>query len=239
MLCRSRWSRLIAAGAAAASLALLAPPSVEAQYFGRNNPQYRTFDFQVLQTEHFDIYYYPEEEEAVRDAARMAERWYDAALAHSRTTSSSERQPLILYASHPHFQQTNILGGPDRRGHGRRDRAFKQRVIMPFAHTYEETDHVLGHELVHAFQYDISGWAARRAGSRRRRALPGAALVHRGDGRVPLVGPVDAHTAMWLRDAALRARSPRIEQLTPTRASSPTAGATRSGPTSAAAGATR
>jgi hypothetical protein len=45
-----------------------------AQYFGRNKVQYRSFDFRVLRTEHFDIYYYPEEEVAARDAARMAER---------------------------------------------------------------------------------------------------------------------------------------------------------------------
>ena len=47
-----------------------------AQYFGRNKVQYRTFDFRVLKTPHFDIYFYPEEEAAARDAARMAERWY-------------------------------------------------------------------------------------------------------------------------------------------------------------------
>ena len=47
-----------------------------AQYFGRNKVQYERFDFKVLATEHFDIYYYPEEEAAVRIAARMAERWH-------------------------------------------------------------------------------------------------------------------------------------------------------------------
>lgn len=40
-----------------------------AQYFGRNKVQYEKFDFKVLSTEHFDIYYYPEEEAAVRLAA--------------------------------------------------------------------------------------------------------------------------------------------------------------------------
>src|SRR5690606_7536404 len=53
-----------------------------AQYFGRNKVQYDDFDFQVIRTEHFEIYYYPEEEQAARDAARMAERWYRR---HSRT----------------------------------------------------------------------------------------------------------------------------------------------------------
>jgi hypothetical protein len=41
-----------------AALAAFASP-VEAQYFGRNKVQYESFDFKVLKTEHFDIYYYP------------------------------------------------------------------------------------------------------------------------------------------------------------------------------------
>jgi hypothetical protein len=47
-----------------------------AQYFGQNKIQYRTFKFEVLKTEHFDIHFYPEEAQAAREAARMAERWY-------------------------------------------------------------------------------------------------------------------------------------------------------------------
>ena len=46
----------------------------EAQYFGRNKVRYDHLDFRVLKTDHFDIYYYPEEEEATRHAARMAAR---------------------------------------------------------------------------------------------------------------------------------------------------------------------
>ncbi len=48
----------------------------EAQYFGRNRVRYRTFDFRILKTEHFNIYYYPSEREAIEMTARMAERWY-------------------------------------------------------------------------------------------------------------------------------------------------------------------
>jgi WD40 repeat protein len=35
--------------------------------------------------------------------------------------------------------------------------AFKRRIVLPLAGPLEATDHVLGHELVHAFQYDITG----------------------------------------------------------------------------------
>jgi hypothetical protein len=37
---------------------LFAPGLLSAQYFGRNKVQYNTFDFKLIQTEHFDVYYY-------------------------------------------------------------------------------------------------------------------------------------------------------------------------------------
>src|SRR5215218_10168265 len=56
---------------------LFAPPArAQGGYFGQNKVQYHTFKFQVLKTDHFDIYYYAEEAQAARMAARMAERWY-------------------------------------------------------------------------------------------------------------------------------------------------------------------
>ena len=76
--------------------ALLAPAAAQAQYFGRNQVRYRTFEFQVLKTDHFDIYYYPEEREAIERAAPMAERWY-ARLSRLLCHTFSSRQPDILY----------------------------------------------------------------------------------------------------------------------------------------------
>ena len=47
-----------------------------AQYFGRNKVQYKEFKFEVLKTEHFDVYFYEEERESAARVGRMAERWY-------------------------------------------------------------------------------------------------------------------------------------------------------------------
>ena len=57
-------------------VALLRSWPASSQYFGQNKVQFQTFDFQVLKTEHFDIYFYPREQEGAALAARMAERWY-------------------------------------------------------------------------------------------------------------------------------------------------------------------
>ena len=195
---------------ALAGLALTLSPaaSAGAQDFGRNNVRYETFDFQVLKTEHFDVYYYPAEEQAVRHAARMAERWY-ARLSRVLNHQIVQRQPLILYETHPHFWQTNTLGGGVGEGTGGATEVFKRRIVMPFAGSLAETDHVLGHELVHAFQYDVTG----RRGSQLPTAVQMPLWFIEGMAEYLSVGPVDPHTAMWMRDAARRERLPTIRQL--------------------------
>ena len=82
--------------------ASLATPA-QAQYFGHNKVQYENFNFKVLHTAHFDLYYYPEEQAAAGIAARMAERWY-ARLSAVMHHPLSGRQPLILYATQAQFQ---------------------------------------------------------------------------------------------------------------------------------------
>lgn len=188
----------------------VAPSS--AQYFGRNKVQYERFDFKVLATEHFDIHYYPEEEAAVRLAARMAERWY-ARLSTVLRHELRGRQPLILYAAHPHFQQTNVLAGEIGEGTGGVTESAKRRVIMPFAGGLAETDHVLGHELVHAFQYDMAG----QTDVQGRPIGPGLQALPlwfvEGMAEYLSLGPIDANTAMWVREAASRDAMPAIDRL--------------------------
>lgn len=132
----------------------LAPSSAEAQYFGRNRVQYETFDFRIMETPHYGIYFYPVESLAVADAARMAERWYSRHSALLRHLPG--KKPVILYADHPDFEQTNTLGGGfiDYSTQGVTE-GGRDRVVLPFQSAYFDTDHVLGHELAHSFQYDI------------------------------------------------------------------------------------
>jgi len=199
-----------------AALALLltagAMAPVEAQYFGRNKVQYKSFDFEVLKTEHFDIYYYPAEKAAVTVAAQMAERWY-ARLSDLFGHDLRGRQPLILYASHTDFRQTNAIQGQIGEGTGGVTEGFKRRIVLPFGGSLADTDHVIGHELVHAFQYDITGNTVRDTGGRGPTVLQLPLWFVEGMAEYFSVGPVDAHTAMWLRDAAAREKLPDIDDL--------------------------
>jgi hypothetical protein len=176
--------------------------TADAQYFGRNKVQHQRFDFKVLTSEHFEVYYYQEEEAAVRLATRMAERWY-MRLSQLLNHELIGRQKLILYAAHPHFQQTNTLDGEIGEGTGGVTESAKRRVILPFAGGLAETNHVLGHEMVHAFQYDMGG--------RGLHALP--LWFIEGMAEYLSLGPVDANTAMWVREASFRDAMPTIDRL--------------------------
>ena len=101
-------------------LSLGVPASLAAQYFGRNKVQYSNFNFKIIQTEHFDVYYYDRERVAALDAARMAERSY-ARLSKVLNHEFRERKPIILYASRGRLpaDQRDRCG---RRKHRRRHR---------------------------------------------------------------------------------------------------------------------
>src|SRR6266702_6333540 len=194
----------------AATAVSVAVAPAAAQYFGRNKVQYGSFDFEVLKTDHFDVYHYPAERAAAEQAGRLAERWY-ARLSKVLDHRLHGRQPLILYASHPDFEQTNAIGGELGEGTGGVTEILKRRIVLPLAGPLAETNHVIGHELVHAFQFDITGQGQGRFG------VPGATRLPlwfiEGMAEYLSLGPVDPNTAMWLRDAAQRHKLPTIRQL--------------------------
>jgi len=192
------------------ALSFLLPLPADAQYFGRNKVQYDDFDFEVLRTEHFDIHYYSEQEESIQDVARMAERWYER-LARVFQHQFRERKPLIFYANQPDFQQTNAIRGNISQATGGVTEGLKNRVILPFAETYPGTDHVLGHELVHAFQFDLAQANSAAGGGAGLMRLPLWSVE--GLAEYLSVGRSSSHTGMWMRDAVLRGEMPNLQQL--------------------------
>jgi Tol biopolymer transport system component len=194
-------------------LMLLVPGLLSAQYFGRNKVQYSSFDFKVIQTEHFDVYYYERERVAAMDGARMAERGY-ARLSKVLNHEFRERKPIILYASQSDFQQTNALGQAPGEATGGVTDFQRNRAVMPFTGSYQEFEHVLQHEMVHQFQYDT--WSRGRAGGGLSTiiAINPPLWFAEGMAEYLSVGPINSETAMWLRDASLEGNLPTIEQMT-------------------------
>lgn len=193
-----RWSARLAGWLVGACLVA---PAAHAQYFGRNKVQYQTFRFEVLGTPHFDIYFSPTERAAVQLAARSAERWYDC-LSRLFDHQLRGRQPVIVYGSSLAFQQTNAIPGEITEGTGGVTEPLRRRVVLPIGGPLHEMDHVLGHELVHAFQFDVTGPMPTGATG----ALPAATNLPlwfiEGMAEYFSLGPADPFTAMWMRDAA-------------------------------------
>jgi Tol biopolymer transport system component len=179
------------------------------EYFGRNKVQYERFDWKILKSEHFDNFFYPAESTIVHDAGRQAERWYTR---HSETFRHAfDRKELVFYADHPDFEQTNVIGEQLEEGTGGVTESNRTRVIMPFTGIYADNDHVLGHELVHVFQYNIAEGQP-GGGLMRLDALP--LWLIEGMAEYFSLGREDPLTAMWMRDAVMRDKFPTIKQLT-------------------------
>jgi Tol biopolymer transport system component len=207
--------RLVRAGAYAAALvaAIGGGARLQAQtYFGQNQVQYDHFKWTVLETEHFLVHYYPEERVAAMDAARMAERAY-ARLSRLLNHQFREKKPLILYSSRGDFGQNNVTGDLGE-GTGGVTEALRHRMLLPFTGDYKSFEHVLAHEMVHAFQYDIFARGRAGAGLQTLAQVDPPLWFMEGMAEYLAGGPNHVLTQAWVRDAALNGHLPTIEQMT-------------------------
>ena len=133
-------------------------------YFGRNKVQYTDFKWQILKTEHFDIYYYPEMEELAERGAFFAEESF-AYLENKFNFTMNRRIPLIFYSSHLHFQQTNVTSGYIPEGVGGFFEFLKGRVVIPSNGNINQFRKVIQHELVHVFMHSKVYFANKEHGN--------------------------------------------------------------------------
>lgn len=190
-------------------LLLLFPASGYAQYFGRNKPSYKKFKYDVLHTPHFEIYHYLKNDTFLNRFAAWTEEWYAMHQQIFKDTFPN-KNPLILYTNHSDFQQTTAISGTIGTTTGGVTEALKNRVVMPVAPTLAQTDHVLGHELVHAFQFNRLLHSDSISGS----SLNNIPLwMIEGMAEYFSIGSVDPHTAMWMRDALVNNDFPTLKQL--------------------------
>lgn len=183
--------------------------SADAQYFGRNKPRYRSFDFKVKETPNFKIHTYLDNEDHINRLATLSEKWFDY---HQQIMGDtfSFKNPIIFYNNHAEFQQTNAISGNIGVGTGGVTEAFKNRVVMPVTLSNQQTDQVLGHELVHAFQFNNILYGD----STSIQNLSNLPLwIVEGMAEYMTLGRVDPFTSMWMRDALLNDNVPSIRKL--------------------------
>lgn len=182
---------------------------LQAQYFGQNKPRYRTFDFEIQQSKHYNIYHYLPNKKVLDDIQRKSEQWYHM---HAAVLNDSLRfkNPIVLYNNHPDFQQTNTISSAIGVGTGGVTESLKNRVVFPLTFTNEQTNHVLGHELVHAFQYNmiLNGDSTNIQNMRN---IP--LWMVEGMAEYLSKGSVDPFTAMWMRSSVLNDDIPTFNDL--------------------------
>jgi len=186
--------------------------NANAQYFGQNKVRYKNLKFKVYKTPHFEIYYYIKNDSTIKRFAQESELWYTL---HQQVFRDTFRKanPIILYADHPDFQQTTAIDGEIGVGTGGVTEGLKNRIVMPIMETNQTTRHVIGHELVHAFQYH----ALLSRDSAQYENINNLPLwMIEGMAEYLSIGKKDAYTAMWMRDAYLNKNIPTIRDLTET-----------------------
>jgi hypothetical protein len=191
---------------------LSVPPTAAAQYFafGQNKIQYRKLDWRILRGPHVDLYYYPAEAELAPPALAYAEASYDT-LAIQFGHEVGARIPLIVYASHTDFEQTNILPYTPPEGLLGATDFMKRRVSLPFRGNFAEFRHTMRHEMVHVFQLDLLAESYNQAPRSHRFEFP----LWWTEGLAELWSAgQDARDEMVLRDLTLSGRLPPLRQLT-------------------------
>jgi hypothetical protein len=181
----------------------------DAQYFGRNKPKYNDLQFKIFETAHFSIYYYDLDSSVISKYASWFETWYEF---HSNILDEKflYRNPVVLYNNHGDFQQNYIIGGNVDVGTGGVTEGLRNRIVLPVALTNDQTFHVIGHELVHAFQYNM----ILRGDSLSMQSLQNYPLwIIEGLAEYLSKGRTDVHTAMWMRDAVLQNNLPPLRKL--------------------------
>ena len=123
------------------------------QTYGKNIVQYDDFNWEYIQTEHFDIYTYSPGEVHANLVAKESEEAY-IKLSTLLNWRLKNRVSIIIYNSHNDFQQTNVVKQYMQEGIGRVTELFKNRVVIPFDGSLIEFRDVLHHELLHAFIND-------------------------------------------------------------------------------------
>jgi Omp85 superfamily domain/WD40-like Beta Propeller Repeat len=122
--------------------------------FGQNKVQYDVFDWNFIQSKHFNIYFNGENTTISDFCAQTAESAYES-ISTLMDWDLKKRYAIIVYDSHNDFQQTNTTNSYMPEGVGGFTELFKNRVVVPFEGSYSDFRHVIHHELIHAFMNDL------------------------------------------------------------------------------------
>jgi hypothetical protein len=192
------WSQLHAQGGSSVNA-----QSQFAPYYGKNQIHYDKFDWHIYKTDHFEIYYYPENEQHLARVASYAESAYQQVSSDLRH-DLNQRVPLIIFKTHSEFEQQNIAPGAAPEGVLAFAEGERNRMVLPIDLPSDLLYGLIVHELTHVFQYDFIPMSLLR------RNIP--LWVHEGGAEYER-GIWDPLDLMTVRDAAVADIIPRMSQM--------------------------
>ena len=197
-----------AALAVVAAAIVLAPLETVAQtpmvpYFGKNQIRYTNFRWSIYTTDHFEIYYYPEEEQHLERIAGYAESAYQH-VSSDLKHDLAFKVPLIIFKTSSEFQQENVIPGAAVEGVAAFAEPERDRMLLPLDEPPDLLYRTITHELTHIFQFDIIPTSLIR------RNLP---LWLNEGGADYEAGYWDPLDIMTVRDAAVADIVPKMSEL--------------------------
>ncbi len=206
-----RWWALAAGVMLAATVTPSMTPAAAQGYFGQNQVQYDKLRWRVLETEHFQVHYYPEIGDIAPDAARLAERSY-ARLSRLMSHQFREKKPVMLFSSTGDFAQSNVFGDLGEGTGGVTD-PLRQRMAQFFTGDWASFEHVLQHEMVHVFTFDIFSRGRAGAGLQNLQQVNPPLWFMEGLAEYFSIGDKHPWTDAWVRDAVVNGTLPSIQQM--------------------------
>jgi Tol biopolymer transport system component len=183
------------------ALLVLAAPAYP---FGQNKIVYDTFKWNVYHSTHFDVYFYDEERGSLQRVVDSAESAY-LDLSQKFNYQISKKIPLIFYATHSAFEQTNVMLNFIPEGVGAFAEPARNRMVLPIDMPDDELLELVKHELTHIFEYEIlfQGKFGKNI-----TANPPQWMM---EGLASFMGEdEDSRDRMVLRDAVVNDRIPRV-----------------------------
>ncbi|MBA7610684.1 MAG: BamA/TamA family outer membrane protein [Calditrichaeota bacterium] len=182
-----------------------------AAQFGQNIVQYDRYDWNYIQSQYFDIYFYGDDLRLAEFVSEIANEAYRQ-ISDRLNWQIQKRVSIMVYRSHADFQQTNVTFSYMYEGIGGVTELFKNRVVVPFEGSYDDFRHVIRHELVHAVVNDMiyGGNVQSIISGRVRYSIP----LWMNEGLAEyLAGGWDTNADMYMRDLALHGDIPPVQQL--------------------------
>jgi hypothetical protein len=172
-------------------------------YFFKNSIRYDKFDWHILKTDHFEIYYYPEIEQHIERVASYAESAYQHVSAELKHDLAS-KVPLVIFKTASEFQQQHVEPGELPEGVLAFAEPYGNRMVLPIDMPSDQLYQLITHELTHIFEFDIIP----------RGIIGGQLPLWMDEGLSDyMAGAWNPMDLMTVRDAALTDNVPRMTEM--------------------------